>query len=114
MANHPDRHDDPIVDPARYELDAAWVQEASAWTRVLVRVLDCVRHQTAAIGVSAILVLLWIAGAGAQDTGLLFAALGFIVVITVSAELMDGKTYDQLRRKGEAQFGHASPDKTAD
>jgi hypothetical protein len=44
MANQPDGRNDIIVDPARYELDAAWVKEASAWARVLVRNLDCVRH----------------------------------------------------------------------
>jgi len=109
MANQPSEHDDIIVDPARYELEAAWVKAASAWARVLERILDRVRHQTAAIGITAIVGVLWLAGARTQDTGLLFAALGCIVAITVSAEWMDGKTDDQHRGKGEAQFGHASP-----
>jgi hypothetical protein len=71
MANKPDSSKDILVDPARYELDAAWVREASAWARVLERILHCVHHQTAAIGVSSIVVLLWMAGARAQDTGIL-------------------------------------------
>jgi hypothetical protein len=109
MANKPGGHKDLIVDPARYELDAAWVKEASALARALVRILDCVRHQTATIGISAIVGLVWIAGARAHDTGIVFAALGCIVAITVSAEWIDGKTDDQHRGKGEAQFGDASP-----
>jgi hypothetical protein len=114
MTNAPDGRKDILVDPARYDLDAAWVDEASAWTRVVVRLLNCVRHQTAAIGIGAIVGLLWLAGARAHDASLLFAALGSIVVITVAAELMDGKTHEQDRGKGEAQFGHASPDQAAD
>jgi hypothetical protein len=102
MTNTLDEHEDIIVDPARYELDAAWVKEASAWARVLERILHCVRRQTAAIGVIAIVVLLWMTGARAQDTGVLFAALGSIVAITVSAEFIDGKNDDQPRGKGEA------------
>jgi hypothetical protein len=114
MANQPSEHDDITVDPARYELEAVWVKEASAWARVLERMLDRVRHQTAAIGISAIVGILWMAGARAQDTGILFAPLGCIVAITVSAELIDGKTYDQHRGKGEAQFGYASPNQAVD
>jgi hypothetical protein len=30
MANQPSERDDIIVDPARYELEAAWVKEVSA------------------------------------------------------------------------------------
>jgi hypothetical protein len=102
MTNAPDDSNDILVDPARYNLDAAWVHEASAWTRVVVRLLNCVRHQTAAIGISAIVGLLWLAGARAQDASLVFAAIGSIVVITVAAEWMDGKNDEQSRGKGEA------------
>jgi hypothetical protein len=102
MTNKPGEHGDIIVDPARYELEAVWVKEASAWARVLERILHCVRHQTAAIGVSAIVAVLWMAGARAQDTSILVAALGSIVAITVSAEFIDGKNDDQHRGKGKA------------
>jgi hypothetical protein len=81
---------------------------------VLEQILDRVRHQTAAIGITAIVVVLWMAGARTQDAGILFAALGCIVAITVSAEWIDGKTYDRHRGKGEAQFGHASPNQAVD
>jgi hypothetical protein len=114
MANNPNGSDDIIVDPARYDLEAAWVKGASVWARVVERILDRVRHQTAAIGITAIVGVLWLAGARTQDTGLLFAALGCIVAITVSAEWIDGKTDDQHRGKGEAQFGHASPNQAVD
>ena len=114
MANTPDGRDDILVDPARYELEAEWVKEASVWARVLERIFDRVRHQPTAIGVGAIVGVLWIAGARAQDTGILFAALGAIVVMTVSAEFIDGKNDDQHRGKGEAQFSHASPDQAVD
>jgi hypothetical protein len=86
----------------------------TAGARVLERILHCVRHQTAAIGIGAIVGLVWIAGARAQDADILLAALGCIVAITVSAELIDGKTYDQHRGKGEAQFGNASPNQAVD
>jgi hypothetical protein len=102
MTNHSDKHDDLIVDPARYDLDAAWVKEASAWTRVLVRLLNCVRHQTAVIGVGAIVTVLWVVGARAQDASLVFAAIGAIVVIIGAAELIDGKTHEQDRGQGQA------------
>jgi hypothetical protein len=114
MANIPNGRDDVIVDPARYDLDAAWVQDASAWARVVEGVLHRVHNQTAVIGVSAIVVVLWMAGARAQDTGILFAAFGSIVAITVSAELRDGKNDEQYRGKGAAEFGHASPNQAAD
>ena len=114
MTNHPDRRNDIVVDPTRYELEATWVKEASAWARVWGRILDHVRHQTAVIGIGAIVVLLWITGARAQDPSILFAAIGSIVVITVTAELIDGKNHKQYRGKGEAQFGHASPDQAVD
>ena len=114
MATTRDGSNDILVDPARYELDAAWVKEASAWARVLERILHCVRHQTAAIGVSAIIGLVWMVDARAQDTGILFAALGAIVAITVSTEFIDGKNGQQRRGKGEAQFGHASPNQAVD
>jgi hypothetical protein len=78
------------------------------------RILNRVRHQTAAIGLSAVVVLLWMAGVRAQDTGLLFAALGSIVAITVSVEFKNGKTYGQRRRKGEAESSNASSNKTVD
>jgi hypothetical protein len=106
VENTRDGRKDILVDPARYEIEAAWVNEASAWARALERLLDCVRHQTAAIGIGAIVGSLWIAGARAQDAIILLAAFGGIVAITVSAELMDGKAYDQHRGQGEAQFGH--------
>jgi hypothetical protein len=102
MTNTPDESDDILVDPARYDLEAAWVKKASAWARVLERILHCVRRQPTAIGVGAIVGVLWIAGARAHDTGILFAALGAIVVMTVSAEFMDGKNDDQHRGKSEA------------
>jgi ABC-type nickel/cobalt efflux system permease component RcnA len=113
MTNHPARRDELIIDPARYDLDAAWVQEASAWARVCGWVLDRVRHQTAVIGIGAIVVLLWLTEARAHDPSLLFA-LGAIVVITVAAEWMDGKTTQQSRGQGAAQSGHAAPDQAAD
>ena len=87
MTNHPDRRNDIVVDPTRYELEATWVKEASAWARVWGRILDHVRHQTAVIGIGAIVVLLWITGARAQDPSILFAAIGSIVVITVNDEM---------------------------
>jgi hypothetical protein len=114
MANTPDGSDGIVVDPARYELEAAWGKEASAWARVLERIFHCVRRQPTAIGVGATVGVLWIAGARAHDTGILFAALGAIVVMTVSAEFMDGKNDDQYRGKGEAQFSHASPNQAVD
>jgi hypothetical protein len=102
MANTRDGRKDILVDPARYEIEAAWVKEASVWARVLERILHCVRRQPTAIGVGATVGVLWIAGARAQDTGILFAALGAIVVMTVSAEFIDGKNNDQHRGEGEA------------
>jgi hypothetical protein len=114
VSSKPDGNDDIIVDPACYELNASWDKETSAWARMLVRILDCVRRQTAALGIGAIIAVVWFAGARAQDTALLIAALGSIVVITVSAELIDGKNHDQNRGQGEAKSCNASQDKTVD
>jgi hypothetical protein len=94
MANTRDGGKDILVDPTRYEIEAAWVKGASVWARVVERILHCVRRQPTAIGVGAIVGVLWIAGARAHDTGILFAALGAIVVMTVVAEFFDGKNDD--------------------
>jgi len=102
MANTRDGRKDILVDPTRYEMEAAWVKEASVWARMVERMLHCMRRQPTAIGVGATVGVLWITGARAHDTGILFAALGAIVVMTVSAELMDGKNNDQHRGEGEA------------
>ena len=67
MANTRDGRKDILVDPARYELEAAWGKEASVWARMLERILHCVHRQPTAIGVGATVGVLWIAGARAQD-----------------------------------------------
>jgi len=66
------------------------------------RMLHCMRRQPTAIGVGATVGVLWITGARAQDTGILVAALVAIVVMTVSAEFIDGKNDDQYRGQGKA------------
>jgi hypothetical protein len=91
MVSTPEGRDDILVDPARYELDAAWVKEAPTWTRLVERILRGVRRQSTAIGMAAIVGVLWVAGARAHDTNILFAAVGAIVVMAVSAEFIDGK-----------------------
>jgi hypothetical protein len=108
------KSDDIIVDPARIELEAWWDKEASGWTRVLVWCLTHVRHQTASVGMGAIVVLPWLVGARANDIGILSVAMAAIVAVTVSVAWIDGKYYGHTRGKGTVESRHASQDKAVD
>jgi hypothetical protein len=109
------KRDDIIVDfrtvPA---FEAWWDKEASAWTRVLLWCLTRVRHQTASVGMGAIVALPWLVGARANDIGILSVAMASIVAITVSVAWIDGKYYGHNRGKGTAESSYASQDKAVD
>jgi len=103
-----------IVDPASIELEAAWDKQTSVWMRILLKVLTCVRHQTATIAILAILALLWMIGARAHDTGILTVAMGLIAAVAVSVELIDSKHDDNQRRKGATESRNASQNQAVD
>ena len=115
MPDAPRENDDSIVvDPASIELDAWWDKEAPAWRRIALWCLTRVRHQTASIGMGAIVAVPWLVGARADDIGILSVAMGFIAAIAVSVAWIDGKYYGNDRRKGTAELGHAFQDKATD
>jgi hypothetical protein len=51
------------------DFDSWWDKEASRWTRVMLWCLTRVRHQTASVGMGAIVALPWLVGARANDIG---------------------------------------------
>jgi len=97
-----------IVAPEKYELEAVWEKQASVWMRIALKVLACVRHQTATIAIGAIVALLWMIEARAQDTWILTVAMGLIAAVAVSVELIDGRYDDYERRQGQTESPHAS------
>jgi hypothetical protein len=109
MSDKPVVNDEKIiVDPGKYDLDAAWGKQASVWIRTALKVLTCVRHQTATIAIAAIVALLWMIDARTQDTWILTVAMGLIATVAVSVELFGGRYDDYERRKGKTESPHAS------
>lgn len=109
------KRDDIIIDFRNVpDFDSWWGKEASGWIRVLVWCLTRVRHQTASVGMGAIVALPWLVGARANDIGILSVAMASIVAITVSVAWIDGKYYGHNGGKGTAEPSHASQDKAVD
>ena len=109
------KRDEIIVDYRTVpDFESWWDKEASGWTRVMLWCLTRVRHQTASVGMGAIVALSWLIGARANDIGILSVAMVSIVAITVSVAWIDGKYYGHNGGKGTAESRHASQDKAVD
>src|SRR5262245_7314116 len=103
-----------VIDPKKYDLDAAWEKQTSVWTRLALKILACVRHQTATIAIVAIVALLRMTEARAQDTWILTAAMGLIATVAVFVEMIDSKYDDNKRRKGKVESRNAPEDEAVD